>query len=116
MRYSEASAHGAQTTDKKNKKQKTMILLDIPNGWKTAIMIVAMIAVFYFFLIKPQNDRTKKEAAYRDSLKAGDELMTAGGIHVKFVSRDGAYAVVEAAPGVRMKVQVATLQPVPARK
>ena len=93
-----------------------MVLLDIANGWKTAIMVVAMIAVFYFFLIKPQSDRTKREAAYRDSLKAGDELMTAGGIHVKFVSRDGAYAVVEAAPGVKMKVQIATLQPVPERK
>ena len=93
-----------------------MVLLDIANGWKTAIMVVAMIAVFYFFLIKPQSDRTKKEAAYRDSLKAGDELMTAGGIHVKFVSRDGAYAVVEAAPGVKMNVQIATLQPVPERK
>ena len=93
-----------------------MIMLDIPNGWKTAIMLVAMIAVFYFFLIKPQSDKTKKEAAYRDSLKAGDELMTAGGIHVKFVSRDGAMATVEAAPGTRMKVQIATLQPIPERK
>ena len=93
-----------------------MVLLDIANGWKTAIMVVAMIVVFYFFLIKPQSDKTKKEAAYRDSLKAGDELMTAGGIHVKFVSRDGAYAVVEAAPGAKMKVQIATLQPVPTRK
>ena len=93
-----------------------MILLDIANGWKTAIMVVVMIAVFYFFLIKPQSDKTKKEAAYRDSLKNGDELMTAGGIHVKFVSRDGAYAVVEAAQGVRMKVQITTLQPIPERK
>ena len=101
---------------KDNKQLKDMMLLDIANGWKTAIMIVAMIAVFYFFLIKPQSDRTKKEAAYRDSLKAGDELMTAGGIHVKFVSRDGVYAVVEAAPGVKMKVQMTTLQPVPERK
>ena len=99
-----------------NKQLKDMMLLDIANGWKTAIMIVAMIAVFYFFLIKPQSDKSKKETAYRDSLKAGDELMTAGGIHVKFVSRDGAYAVVEAAPGVKMKVQIATLQPVPERK
>jgi preprotein translocase subunit YajC len=99
-----------------NNKPTEMILLDIANGWKTAIMIVAMIAVFYFFLIKPQSDRTKKEAAYRDSLKAGDRLVTAGGIHVTFVSRDGAYAVVEAAPGVRMKVQLATLQPIPERK
>ena len=93
-----------------------MLLLDIPNGWKTAIMIVAMIAVFYLFLIKPQNDKTKKEAAYRDSLKPGDHLVTAGGIHVTLVSRDGAYAIVEAAPGVRMKVQLATLGPVPERK
>ena len=92
-----------------------MILLDIANGWKTAIMVVAMIAVFYFFLIKPQKDKAKQEEAFRDSLKNGDELMTAGGIHVKFVSRDGAYAVVEAAPGVRMKVQIATLQPIPER-
>ena len=93
-----------------------MILLDIANGWKTAIMIVAMIAVFYLFLIKPQSDKTKKEAAYRDSLKPGDRMMTAGGIHVSFVSRDGAMATVEAAQGVRMKVQIATLQPIPERK
>ena len=93
-----------------------MLLLDIANGWKTAIMIVLMIAVFYLFLIKPQSDKTKKEAAYRDSLKAGDRLMTAGGIHVTFVSRDGTYATVEATPGIRMKVQIATLQPIPERK
>ena len=93
-----------------------MILLDIANGWKTAIMVVAMIAVFYLFQIKPQSDKTKKEAAYRDSLKAGDELMTAGGIHVRFVSRDGAYATVEVAPGVKIKVQIATLSPIPERK
>ena len=93
-----------------------MMLLAIATGWKTAIMIVAMIAVFYFFLIKPQSDRTKKEAAYRDGLQNGDQVMTAGGIHVKFVSRDGAMAVVEAAQGVRMKVQIGTLQPIPERK
>lgn len=93
-----------------------MLLLDIANGWKTAIMIVLMIAVFYLFLIKPQSDKTKKEAAYSDSLKAGDRLMTAGGIHVTFVSRDGTYATVEATPGIRMKVQIATLQPIPERK
>ncbi len=93
-----------------------MILLDIANGWKTAIMIVAMIAVFYFFLIKPQSDKAKKEAAYRAGLKSGDRVMTAGGVHVSFVSADRGMATVEAAPGVRMKVQLATLQPIPERK
>ncbi len=92
-----------------------MILLDISNGWKTAIMVVALIAVFYLFMIRPQSQKAKKEAAYRDSLQKGDRLMTAGGIHVSFVSREGAMATVEAAPGCRMKVQIATLQPVPER-
>ena len=93
-----------------------MLLLDIANGWKTAIMIVAMIAVFYLFLIKPQSDKAKKEQAYRDSLKAGDRLMTAGGIHVTFVSSDGVMATVEVCEGTRIKVQLATLQPIPERK
>ena len=93
-----------------------MILLDIANGWKTAIMIVAMIAVFYLFLIKPQSDKAKKEEAYRNSLKSGDKLMTAGGIHVTFVSAEGGMATVEVAPGHRIKVQTATLQPIPERK
>ncbi len=92
------------------------ILLDISNGWKTLVMVVAMIAVFYFFLIRPQTQKAKKEAAYRDSLKKGDRVMTAGGIHVTFVSRDGGMAIVEAAPGARLKVQVGTLQPIPERE
>ena len=93
-----------------------LILLDIAKGWKTGIMIVLMIAVFYFFLIRPQSQKAKKEKAYRDSLQKGDKLMTTGGIHVTFVSREGNMAIVEAAPGARMKVQIGTLQPIPEQK
>lgn len=92
------------------------ILLDIPNAWKTAIMFILMIAVFYLFLIRPQSQKTKKEQAWRDSLKNGDRLMTAGGIHVTFISREAGTATVEAAPGTRIKVQSSTLQPIPERK
>ena len=93
-----------------------MLLLDIANGWKTAIMIVAMIAVFYLFLIKPQSDKTKKEAAYRDSLKSGDRVMTSGGIHGSIVSTDAASATLEIAPGTRIKVAKTSIQPIPERK
>ena len=103
--------------ERKRKKIMTdFILLDIPNGWKTAIMFILMIAVFYLFLIRPQSQKTKKEQAYRDSLKNGDQLMTAGGIHVTFISREGGMATVEVAPGTRIKVQIGTLQPIPERK
>ncbi|MBR3725490.1 MAG: preprotein translocase subunit YajC [Bacteroidales bacterium] len=92
-----------------------MILLDISNGWKTAIMIAAMVAVFYFFLIRPQSQEAKKEAAYRDSLKAGDRIMTASGIHGTIVSTDGLQAVVEIAQNTRIKVALTSIKPIPER-
>ena len=93
-----------------------MILLDISNTWKTVIMIALMIAVFYFFIIRPQSQQAKKEAAYRDSLKAGDRIMTSGGIHASIVSTDASQAVIEIAQGTRIKVAKTSIQPIPERK
>ena len=44
------------------------------------LMIVVMIAVFYFILIRPENKRKKKAEEMRSSLKVGDEITTIGGI------------------------------------
>ena len=44
------------------------------------LMIVAMIAVCYFVLIRPENKRKKKAEEMRSSLKVGDEITTIGGI------------------------------------
>ena len=44
------------------------------------IMIVAMIAIFYFMLIRPENKRKKEAAEMRNSLAIGDEITTIGGI------------------------------------
>lgn len=93
-----------------------MILLDITNGWKTVIMIVAMIAVFYFFLIRPQSQQAKKEAGYRDSLKPGDEVMTAGGIHGTVVNNTPSHITLQIAQGTQIKVARANVQPIPERK
>ena len=44
------------------------------------LMIVVMIAVFYFLMIRPENKRKKKADEMRNSLKVGDEITTIGGI------------------------------------
>lgn len=44
------------------------------------LMIVAMIAVFYFMLIRPENKKKKAAEEMRGSLKAGDVITTIGGI------------------------------------
>lgn len=98
-----------------------MILLAISNGWKTAIMITAMILVFYFFIIRPQSQQAKKEENYRNNLKKGDQVMLANGLHVTVVSvesegQNSNQALVEVAPGTRIKVAKSILQPIPERK
>ena len=47
------------------------------------IMIVAMFAVFYFILIRPQKKKDKEIKSMRESLSVGDEVITIGGIHGK---------------------------------
>lgn len=90
-------------------------LIAITKTWKTIIMIVAMLIVFYFFLIRPQRQEAKKEAEFHDKLKSGDRIMTAGGIHGIIVSTDATQAVVEIAKGTRIKVAKSTLQRIPER-
>lgn len=45
------------------------------------LMIVAMFAVMYFFFIRPQSQKVKKERAFVDSLQKGDKVVTTNGIH-----------------------------------
>lgn len=49
-------------------------------NYMTIIMLVIMIAVFYFLLIRPENKRKKEAQKMRDSLAVGDEITTIGGI------------------------------------
>lgn len=46
----------------------------------TIIMLVVMIAVFYFLMIRPENKRKKAIMEMRNSLKVDDEITTIGGI------------------------------------
>jgi preprotein translocase subunit YajC len=49
--------------------------------WSFWIMIVAMIAIMYFFMWRPESKRRKQMEAFRNGLKKGDKIITAGGIY-----------------------------------
>lgn len=54
--------------------------------WTAYIWIVATFAIFYLLLIRPQQKREKKERIMRNSLEAGDHIVTIGGIVGKIIS------------------------------
>lgn len=60
---------------------------------------VAMIAVFYFLMIKPQQNRAKKEREFESSLKAGDKIITKSGIHGKIAELADTTIVIETMSG-----------------
>ena len=68
------------------------------------IMLVAMFAIFYFLLIRPQQKRAKQQRELVGGLKAGDSVVSAGGIHGKIVSVEDTTVVLEVATGVKMKL------------
>jgi preprotein translocase subunit YajC len=45
-----------------------------------AIQMVAIFAIFYFLLIRPQRQEAARHQQMLDAVKKGDEIVTAGGI------------------------------------
>ena len=61
----------------------------------TIIMLVLMIALFYFFLYRPQKKQEKETNAMRNGLQVGDEITTIGGIIGKIVSMKDETVLIE---------------------
>ena len=68
------------------------------------IMMVAIFAIMYFFMIRPQNKKQKEIANFRKSLEVGQSVITAGGIYGKVKEIEDSAVVVEIASGVKIKV------------
>ncbi len=79
-------------------------------GWQTLVMMGLIFAVFYFFMIRPQQKRQKEIRKQREGMKAGDKVVTSGGIYGKIrdVKEDGTVTI-EIADNVRIKVDKASV-------
>lgn len=73
-------------------------------GWGTWIWLIILVAAFYFLLIRPQRQRTKKQQDLLSTLKKGDEIVTIGGFYgrIKDVRED--FLIVTISNGVDVKI------------
>lgn len=51
-----------------------------PETLSSLVMILILIAIFYFLLWRPESKKKKEAAALRESLKVGDQITTIGGV------------------------------------
>ena len=69
------------------------------------IPLILMFVIFYFLLIRPQQKKVKQHKEMIASLRKGDKVVTAGGIHGTISNVSDNTVTVEIAPKVRIKVQ-----------
>ena len=92
-----------------------MMCLFLPNqpatggGLSMILIFVAVIAIMYFLMIRPEKKKQKKVEAMRDALKVGDNITTIGGIDGDVVSikdgKDGKIVIETSADRVRMELE-----------
>jgi preprotein translocase subunit YajC len=63
------------------------------------IILVALVALLWFLLIRPQRRRGEAQLAMQDRLRIGDEIITAGGLHATVQSIEGDVLEIEIASG-----------------
>ena len=69
------------------------------------VMLVAMLAIFYFMLIRPENKRKKEAEQMRSSVKTGDKITTIGGVIGTVVSvKDDRFVMETGADQVRIEL------------
>jgi preprotein translocase subunit YajC len=74
-------------------------------GIMSFLPLIAIVVVFYFFMIRPQMKKAKDQKKYIEALKKGDKILTIGGIYGKIVEvRDDATIIMEVEDGTKMKI------------
>jgi preprotein translocase subunit YajC len=75
----------------------------------TIIMMVLIVAVFYLFFIRPQSKKNKELKQFRENLKRGDKVITAGGIHGKVIEIQDNTVIIETEDQSKLKVEKASI-------
>lgn len=79
--------------------------------WSFWIMIIAIFAIMYFFMIRPQKKKQKEIEKFRKGLGVGNEVVTAGGIHGVIREVDDAQntVVLEIDKGVKITIEKSSI-------
>ena len=70
---------------------------------------VALFAIFYFLIIRPQSKRNKQHKAMVDGLTVGNEVVFAGGLIGRIKKVEGDYAVITLNHSTEVKIQSASV-------
>lgn len=86
-----------------------------PKGDMTSmiIMMVALFAIMYFFMIRPQNKKQKEIQKFRNSLQTGQDVVTIGGIRgtIRSIDENENTVTLEVATGTKIVFEKSAIMP-----
>lgn len=69
------------------------------------LIMGALIVVFYLFFIRPQQKKAKEGKSFLENLKAGDKVVSVGGIHGRILKEEGTAFIVEIDKNVKVRLE-----------
>ena len=88
-----------------------IVLQQQSNGLMNFLPLILIIVVFWFFMIRPQQKKQKEIRKFREGIKSGDRVVTAGGIYGKVRQVKENTFVIEIAQGVNITVDKGSVYP-----
>ena len=80
-----------------------------PSALPTILMFGAIILVMWLFMIRPQRKQQKQLQEFRNALKKGDKVVTAGGIYGEIVEVNEKTALIRVDGDVKLRVDKQSL-------
>ena len=71
----------------------------------TIIMFSLIILIFYFMILRPQQKRQKERDKLLNSVKKGDKIITAGGLHGTVIGVEDKTVLIQVADNVKLKFE-----------
>ena len=73
-------------------------------AFQQVIPLIFMFGIFYFLLIRPQKKKALEHKALLESIKKGDNVISASGIHGKVFSVENDYLMLDVANNITIKI------------
>ncbi len=86
------------------------VLLQAGGDYFNIIFWIGIIAVFYFFMIRPQTKKAKEAKKFRESLQKGMRVVTIGGIHGKVTEVQDTVVVIDVG-STKLRVEKSAISP-----
>jgi len=74
------------------------------SAWSMWVMLILIFVVMWLFMIRPQRKQQKELENFRNSLKKGDKVVTAGGIYGRVVEIQERTLMIEIDTNVKIKI------------